>query len=64
MVHEVLFCFVFFGCRILEIKFIKKLFLCFCNLVWEAKEGGIYVFEWNKEDLEILDSSLYVQSLP
>ncbi len=59
-------CFVlfFFGFWILEIDFIKKLFLCFFNLVWEAKEGEIYVLEWSKEKLEIFNSSLYVQSLP
>jgi hypothetical protein len=32
--------------------------------VWEAREGEIYVLEWRKEELEILDSSFYVQSLP
>jgi hypothetical protein len=32
--------------------------------VWEAIEGELYVLKWSKEELEILDSSLYVQSLP
>jgi hypothetical protein len=62
------FCYVlfffFFWLLNFEIDFIRKLFLCFFYSVWEAIEGELYVLKWSKEELEILDSSLYVQSLP
>lgn len=60
MIHEAFFWVLNFVNRFYKIY----IFLCFFYSVWEAKEGEIYVLEWSKEELEILDSSLYVQSLP